>query len=207
MTTIYTIGHSTRGAEDFVRILNAFGIRQLADIRTVPRSARNPQYDQDALKQFLRNHDIAYVHLKALGGLRRPRKHSPNTGWKNDSFRGYADYMQTNEFRRALAELVAIAGEKTTAIMCAEAVPWRCHRSLVGDALLVRGIEVEDIMSETSAKPHTLTPWARADGVRLTYPAETPAHPLESTHTEITSHAAPRRTRKTREPRRQPASG
>ncbi|MDQ2844274.1 MAG: DUF488 domain-containing protein, partial [Acidobacteriota bacterium] len=141
-----------------------------ADIRTVPRSRKNPQYDQESLSSLLANHNIGYVHFKELGGLRHAKKDSVNGAWENASFRGYADYMQTDDFARAMEELVALAAERTTAIMCAEAVPWRCHRSLVGDALLVRGVEVLDIMSEKSAKPHKLTPWARVDGVRITYP-------------------------------------
>jgi uncharacterized protein (DUF488 family) len=171
MTVVYTIGHSTRSADEFIRVLQAFQIEVLADIRTVPRSRRNPQYDQEALKELLAHHNIGYVHSKTLGGLRRAKKDSVNTAWENASFRGYADYMQTDEFARALDELVEHATEETTAIMCAEAVPWRCHRSLVGDALLVRGVDVLDIMSEKSAKPHKLTPWARVDGFQITYPA------------------------------------
>ncbi len=167
---IHTIGHSTRSADEFIRILRAFGIELLADIRTVPRSRKNPQYDQESLSSLLANHNIGYVHFKELGGLRHAKKDSVNGAWENASFRGYADYMQTDDFARAMEELVALAAERTTAIMCAEAVPWRCHRSLVGDALLVRGVEVLDIMSEKSAKPHKLTPWARVDGVRITYP-------------------------------------
>ena len=167
---VYTIGHSTRPADEFIRILRAFGIELLADIRTVPRSRKNPQYDQESLSGLLANHNIGYVHIKTLGGLRRVKKDSVNGAWENASFRGYADYMQTDEFARAVEELVGLATERTTAIMCAEAVPWRCHRSLVGDALLVRGVEVLDIMSEKSAKPHKLTPWGRVDGIRITYP-------------------------------------
>ena len=142
----------------------------VADIRTVPRSRRNPQFEQDALRQSLAGEGIEYVHLSALGGLRKPRKDSINTGWENASFRGFADYMQTEQFRQAIEELVSLAAEKETAIMCAEAVPWRCHRSPVGDALLVRGVPVQHIMSETSANPHKLTAWAQADGLRITYP-------------------------------------
>ena len=168
---IYTVGHSTHSGDEFLAILNAFGIELLADIRTVPRSRHNPQYERDTLDAFLAEHGIEYVHLAALGGLRRPRKDSVNTGWRNDSFRGYADYMQTPEFGNAIEDLMARAAERRTVIMCAEAVPWRCHRSLVGDALLVRGIEVEDIMSATNSKPHRLTPWARVEGGGITYPA------------------------------------
>jgi uncharacterized protein (DUF488 family) len=168
--TIYTIGHSTRPADEFLSILKAFSIELVADIRTIPRSRRNPQYDQESLKRFLAEHGIGYVHLPALGGLRHPKKNSPNTGWTNASFRGYADYMQTPEFNRAIEDLIARAAEEELVIMCAEAVPWRCHRSLVGDALLVRGIHVEDILSEKASKPHKVTAWARVDGLDISYP-------------------------------------
>jgi uncharacterized protein (DUF488 family) len=170
MTTVYTIGHSTRAAEEFIQILCAYSIETVADIRTVPRSRRNPQYDQQSLKQLLGENHFGYVHVPALGGLRRPRKDSLNTAWENASFRGYADYMQTPEFTAAIEALVTLAIEKRTVIMCAEAVPWRCHRSLVGDALLVRGITVEDILSATNTRPHKLTAWARVEGDRITYP-------------------------------------
>lgn len=170
MSTVYTIGHSTRSAEEFLDILRAFGIECVADIRTVPRSRRNPQFDQQELQRFLHEHGIQYAHLPALGGLRRARKDSINTGWENPSFRGYADYMQTPEFASAIDDLMAIAAEKQTAIMCAEAVPWRCHRSLVADALVVRGTAVEDIMSKTNAKARKLTPWAQVEGLQITYP-------------------------------------
>lgn len=170
MRTIYTVGHSTRAADEFLTMVRAFGIELVADIRTIPRSRRNPQYDQESLRRFLAEHQVGYVHLPALGGLRHPRKDSPNTGWTNASFRGYADYMQTREFQAAIEDLISRAAEIGTAIMCAEAVPWRCHRSLVGDALLVRGIDVEDIMSEKNSKPHKLTAWARVEGLQVTYP-------------------------------------
>lgn len=170
MAVIYTIGHSTRSIDEFAKILKTYGVNLLADIRTVPRSRHNPQYEEAALADALRNRQIEYVHLRSLGGLRHARKDSINTGWKNASFRGYADYMQTEEFSTAVDALIALARERTVAMMCAEAVPWRCHRSLVGDALLARGIEVIDIMSETSAKPHKITPWAKVDGSSVTYP-------------------------------------
>jgi uncharacterized protein (DUF488 family) len=170
--TIYTIGHSTRSADEFLTVLKAFAIELVADIRTIPRSRRNPQYDQESLKRALTEHQIGYVHLPALGGLRHARKDSPNSGWKNASFRGYADYMQTAEFAAAIDDLITRAASSRTVIMCAEAVPWRCHRSLVGDALLVRGIEVEDIISEKSAKPHKLTAWARVEGLQISYPEQ-----------------------------------
>jgi len=172
MRPVYTIGHSMRPLDAFIGILKTYGINLLVDIRTVPRSRHNPQYEQTALRDALQTQQIAYLHMASLGGLRHARKDSVNTGWKNSSFRGYADYMQTEEFSAAIGELIALSAERTLAIMCAEAVPWRCHRSLVGDALLARGIEVLDIMSETSAKPHKLTPWAHVEGIRITYPGD-----------------------------------
>ncbi|HEX6998657.1 MAG TPA: DUF488 domain-containing protein [Gammaproteobacteria bacterium] len=169
--TIYTVGHSTRPIEDFVALLRGFDIALVADVRTVPQSRRNPQFGQASLRQALAGAGIDYRHLKGLGGLRRPRKDSINTAWRNDSFRGYADYMQTPEFAAALAELWALAAERRTAVMCAEAVPWRCHRSLIGDALLVRGAQVVDIMDLEQAKPHALTRFAQVEGTTITYPA------------------------------------
>lgn len=167
---IYTIGHSTRSLEEFLAILKHYRITELVDIRTIPQSRHNPQFNGDALAHVLRNHHIGYRHQKNLGGLRHAHKDSINTAWENVSFRGFADYMQTDEFKEGIEKLIEIAQHKTVAIMCAEAVPWRCHRSLIGDALIVRGIQVEDIYSITSAKPHTLTPWAVVDGTTVTYP-------------------------------------
>ena len=168
--TIYTVGHSTHPISDFIRTLNAYGIQLVADVRSIPRSRHNPQFNMEALEDELQKHDIGYVWLKDLGGLRHTVKNSINTAWENKSFRGYADYMQTPEFARAIDELIDIGKKKRTAIMCAEAVPWHCHRSLIGDALLARGIEVEDIMSESSIRPHQLTPWAQIQGSTVTYP-------------------------------------
>lgn len=170
MPTIHTLGHSTRTQEEFLAILGSFRIDTVADIRTVPRSARNPQYDRNAFERWLQEAHVRYVHLRDLGGLRHARKDSINTAWKNASFRGYADYMQTSQFADAVDELISLAADHTVAIVCAEAVPWRCHRSLVGDALLVRGVSVLDIMSASTAKPHKLTPWAHVDGLHITYP-------------------------------------
>ena len=169
---IFTIGHSTRSIDDFLEILRAHAITEVVDIRTIPKSRHNPQFNGDELAHALRNHHIGYRHQKNLGGLRHTHKNSINTAWQNASFRGYADYMQTEEFKEGIATLIEIAQHKSVVIMCAEAVPWRCHRSLVGDALLVRGIDVEDIYSLTSVKPHTLTPWAVVRGTEITYPAE-----------------------------------
>ena len=157
---IFTVGHSTLPIERFIALLRIYGIERLADVRTVPRSRHNPQFNADELGRSLADHKIDYVPLQALGGLRHARKDSINTGWCNTSFRGYADYMQTEAFQKGLEELIALSREKRTAIMCAEAVPWRCHRSLVADALNVRGIPTIEILSETDYRPHKLTPFA-----------------------------------------------
>jgi uncharacterized protein (DUF488 family) len=171
---VFTIGHSTRAIEEFLAMLAAHGVTRLVDVRTIPKSRRVPQFNSDALAASLQTQGIQYIHLKDLGGLRRARKDSINVGWRSASFRGYADYMATKEFRAALERLLRLAAEKPTAIMCAEAVPWRCHRSLIGDALLVRGFNVQDIMSAVSVRPHQLTPFAKVDGHTIAYP-ENPA--------------------------------
>jgi uncharacterized protein (DUF488 family) len=168
---IFTIGHSTRSIEDFLELLKHYTINELVDIRTIPKSRHNPQFNGPELAHVLRNHDIGYRHQKNLGGLRHAHANSVNMAWKNTSFRGFADYMQTAEFKDGINELIKIAHEKTVVIMCSEAVPWRCHRSLIGDALLTHGMQVEDIYSMTSVKPHTLTPWAVVHGTTITYPA------------------------------------
>jgi uncharacterized protein (DUF488 family) len=170
-TVIFTIGHSTRPVEEFLKILDAFEIKKVVDVRTIPRSGHNPQFNGDALKESLKEVHIGYMHMKGLGGLRRAKRDSPNTAWRNASFRGFADYMQTQEFEESLKKLILIAEEEKTAIMCAEAVPWRCHRSLIADALLVRGIDVRHITTTTSDREHTITPWAKVRGKRITYPA------------------------------------
>ena len=170
---IFTIGHSTRSIDEFIDLLREYGIQQIIDIRTIPKSRHNPQFNQDALRKALKNKRIAYRHMKGLGGLRHAHKNSINTAWENLSFRGFADYMQTDEFAKNIEKLIDYAHKKRIAIMCAEAVPWRCHRSLIGDALLVRGLEVADIMSRTSVKPHELTPWARVRGKQVFYPSKT----------------------------------
>jgi uncharacterized protein (DUF488 family) len=168
---VYTIGHSTRTAEMFVALLETHGVTCLADVRTVPRSRHNPQFNGETLAVTLASHGIEYVRMPGLGGFRRTSADSPNAGWRNASFRGYADYMQTPEFEEHLATLIALANESTVAMMCAEAVPWRCHRSLIADALTVRGIRVEEIVSETKTSVHALTPFARVDGTTIRYPA------------------------------------
>ena len=152
-------------------MLRAFGIDVLVDIRTVPRSRHNPQFNADALPQRLRSRRLRYARISELGGLRRARPDSPNSGWRNASFRGYADHVSTPEFELGLAKLHALAADATLALMCAEAVPWRCHRSLVADVLTARGAAVEHIMSPNRASLHRMTPFARVDGARVTYPA------------------------------------
>ena len=212
--TIFTIGHSTRSLDDFIALLHSHGINRLADIRTVPKSRRHPHFAGDALARSLPAEDVAYRHFPGLGGLRKPKRDSTNTGWRHEGFRGYADYMQTAEFARALEELidwarggperaapqldndvmsveratpqlhedvaraegavptgnVARALQARVAIMCAEALWWRCHRQLVADALVARGIEVRHIASASSARSHTLTDFARVDAGRVSYP-------------------------------------
>lgn len=169
---IMTIGHSTRPIEEFIRLLQAHAVTRVVDVRTVPRSRHNPQFNLDILPASLKAADIGYTHMAALGGLRHTTKDSINMGWRNASFRGYADYMQTPEFAKAMDGLIQLAKKDRIALMCAEAVPWRCHRSLIADALLVRGIEAEDIMSLTHRTPHTLTPFAKVRGTTITYPPE-----------------------------------
>jgi uncharacterized protein (DUF488 family) len=169
--TVFTIGHSTRPLDELVSLLSAHGVALLADVRTIPRSRRNPQFDIKALSVELPRHGVRYVHLQRLGGLRRPLKEgSPNGAWRNDSFRGYADHMLTDEFRSGLEELLVLAEQETACVMCAEAVPWRCHRSLLADALVARGVEVRHIVSATHADPHRPPPFAHFDGTRVTYP-------------------------------------
>jgi uncharacterized protein (DUF488 family) len=169
--TVATIGHSILPIAEFVQILEAHGIRQLVDVRTIPGSRRNPQFGRENLSASLQLAGIEYRHLPGLGGLRRPRKDSTNTGWRNASFRGYADYMQTAEFGDNLERLIRWASEASTAIMCAEAVPWRCHRSLIADALVARGVPALEILSATKAQPHVMTPFAKVEDQRVTYPS------------------------------------
>jgi uncharacterized protein DUF488 len=168
---VLTVGHSTRTLKEFIALLLTHGVHQLVDVRTIPRSRHNPQFNRDRLPHPLQKAGIRYRHLAGLGGLRHARRDSINTAWRNPSFRGFADYMQTSEFQEALDQLIQLAQKRRTAIMCAEAVPWRCHRSLIGDALLVRGFRVEEIASPTRTRPHTLTPWARVKRKQLSYPA------------------------------------
>ena len=171
-TTVFTIGHSTHPLAELVEMLAAHGVTTLADVRTIAKSRHNPQYMSDALVDSMPDNGIRYLRLEELGGLRHTTKETVNGGWRNASFRGYADYMQTPEFAAGIDHLLEFARVQSTAIMCAEAVPWRCHRSLIGDALLVRGVEVLDIMSANSAKPHTMTTFAHVEGTQITYPPE-----------------------------------
>ena len=169
---IYTIGHSTHTIDEFVQMLRAHRVEVVVDVRTIPKSHHNPQFNEDELRTNLLKYGIGYIHLKELGGLRHTTKASTNTAWRNMSFRGYADYMQGSEFKNGIERLIEIATRKNAVVMCAEAVPWRCHRSLIGDALAVRNIRVEDIMSEKTSKLHTMTWFAKIEGERITYPGE-----------------------------------
>ena len=172
--TIYTVGHSTRTLEALCEILHAHGVKAVADVRLIPRSRRYPQFNDDALAVSLPENGIEYHPFKSLGGRRRPRKDSPNAAWRNESFRGYADFLQTPAFEAALGELMELAGRVATTTMCAEAVPWRCHRSLISDALVVRGWRVLDVLSATKATEHKLPGFAKVEGLRVTYPPEQP---------------------------------
>lgn len=169
---VLTIGHSARTVEDLTRLLRAHGVTRLVDVRAYPRSRRNPQFNRETLPDLLAAAGISYIHRSGLGGRRRPRPNSPNVGWRNASFQAFADYMQTPEFEAHVEQLVEMARRERIALMCAEAVPWHCHRSLIADALVVRGLRVEHILSEVRSQVHTLTPWAQVDGTRITYPTE-----------------------------------
>lgn len=168
---IMTVGHSTRTIDEFLDLLKAHGVEAVVDVRTVPRSRHNPQFNHDTLPASLKAEGIEYIHMPRLGGLRHARKDSRNTGWRNSSFRGFADYMQTEEFETGIKELIELSRDGRIAVMCAEAVPWRCHRSLIADALSVRNIKVEHIMGPKKLQEHKLTPFARIKGVEITYPA------------------------------------
>src|ERR1035437_7577452 len=170
--SVMTIGHSTRPIGEFIGLLKAHGVQRLVDVRTVPRSRHNPQFNRDQLSPSLHSARIHYSYMPGLGGFRPALHDSVNMGWYNASFRGYADYMQTPEFRKHLDALIELAKQERIAVMCAEAVPWRCHRSLIADALLIRGIRTEDIMSPTRRQVHALTPFAKVRGATITYPAE-----------------------------------
>ena len=167
---LLTIGHSTRPIDVFIRLLEAHGVQRVVDVRTIPRSQHNPQFNRDQLSPALHRAKIHYRYMPGLGGLRHARPDSPNTGWRNVSFRGYADYMQTSAFEESLAHCIELAKRERVVLMCAEAVPWRCHRSLIADALLARGIEANEITSGIRTRPHSLTPWACVKGTEVTYP-------------------------------------
>lgn len=167
---IFTIGHSTRSTEEFTELLRIYNVKEIVDVRSIPRSRYNPQFNEDTLEQSLKQNNIKYKHLKKLGGLRHSKKDSINQGWHNVSFRGFADYMATPEYSEGLEELIKIASARETAIMCAEAVPWRCHRSLIADALIKKGWLVQDIMSPTSVTKHRLTSFLRVRKGQLVYP-------------------------------------
>ena len=168
---VLTLGHSTRPLDEFVALLQGHHVARLIDVRTVPRSRHNPQFNRETLPDSLKTYGIAYSHFPGLGGLRPKRKDSINMAWRNASFRAYADYMQTDEFARSLDEMLEIAAREQVALMCAEAVPWRCHRSLVADALFARGIAALEIINPERSQPHKLTPFALVEGTQVTYPA------------------------------------
>jgi uncharacterized protein (DUF488 family) len=174
---IFTIGHSTRTLDEFVDLLEAYGVTLVVDVRSVPRSRHNPQFNKETLPESLKLAGVNYVHMPDIGGLRRTKPDSVNTAWKNKSFRGYADYMQTKEFTEQLLNLIALARENTVAIMCAEAVPWRCHRSLISDALVVRQVKVKHILTKDNIIRHRLSEWAHVEGTKITYPLYTKETP------------------------------
>ena len=168
---VLTVGHSTHPLDAFIDLLKAHSVTRLIDVRTVPRSRHNPQFNRDTFSDALESSGIRYMYVAGLGGFRHTsRESSSNRGWRNEAFRGYADYMQTPEFAENLADLIELAKQERVVLMCAEAVPWRCHRSLIADALLVRGVRVEEIISETRRQAHTLTSFAKVDGTSIIYP-------------------------------------
>lgn len=169
---IMTIGHSTRPIKEFIHFLKSHQVMRLVDVRSIPRSRHNPQFERRQLSCALHSARLHYRYMPGLGGFRRARPDSQNTGWNNASFRGYADYMQTPEFQENLDDLIELAKSERTAIMCAEAVPWRCHRSLIGHALLAQGIEVREIVSAIRSQIQKLPPWASIKGMQVTYPAQ-----------------------------------
>ncbi|MEO8992311.1 MAG: DUF488 domain-containing protein [Nitrosospira sp.] len=169
---VCTIGHSTHPLDEFVVILKTNEVTHILDVRTVPRSRHNPQFNKETLPDSLHVAGIKYTHLPGLGGLRHAHKDSINGAWRNASFRGYADYMQTPEFAANVQDVMELAEKERCALMCAEAVPWRCHRSLIADALTVRGVRVEDIINTQGRKVHLITPWAQTEGLRIFYPPQ-----------------------------------
>jgi uncharacterized protein (DUF488 family) len=169
---VLTIGHASRSLETFIGLLQAHAVTRVGDVRTVPRSRHNPQFNTSALRGSLQGAGLGYVHLPAPGGLRPARRDSIDLGWRNASFRGFADYMETPQFEQGLEAMIGLANQERVAMMCAEAVPWRCHRSLIADALLARGVRCEDILSGTRCHVHTLTPFTTMKGTTVTYPAD-----------------------------------
>lgn len=179
--TIHTIGHSTRTLPEFITILRAYNVTLVVDVRRIPRSRHNPQFNKETLPDSLKSEGINYIHMPEIGGLRRPKPDSINTAWRNKSFRGYADYMQMKEFTENLLNLIALARESCVTVMCAEALPWRCHRSLLADTLVVRNVKVQHIISKDSCIDHKLSEWAHVEGTKITYPLfskETPQRSL-----------------------------
>lgn len=168
--TIFTVGHSTRTLDEFIELLKAHGVTLLVDVRTVPRSRHNPQFNKETLPASLKALGLRYIHMPEIGGLRRPSRDSVNLAWTNTGFRGYADYMQTKEFTDNLLKIIVLARENCLALMCAEALPWRCHRSLISDALVVRHVKVQHIIGATRSITHELSELAQVDGTRITYP-------------------------------------
>jgi uncharacterized protein (DUF488 family) len=178
---VFTIGHSTRTLEEFVQLLKAYNVNLLVDVRTVPRSRHNPQFNKETLPTSLKQDGIRYIHMPEIGGLRHPKRDSINLAWENSGFRGYADYMQTQEFTDSLLKIVALARENRLGLMCAEALPWRCHRNLLSDALVVRHVKVEHIIGKDSVINHELNELAHVEGTKITYPLyakETPQKTL-----------------------------
>ena len=175
--TVFTIGHSTRTIDEFIDLLKTYGINLVVDVRTVPRSRHNPQFNKETLPNTLKQQGIKYIHIPDIGGLRRPKHDSVNLAWKNGSFRGYADFMQTKEFTDNLLKIVALSGENCLALMCAEALPWRCHRSLISDALVVRHVKVQHIISAAGCLNHELNEMAQVEGTKITYPLYTKETP------------------------------
>jgi uncharacterized protein (DUF488 family) len=169
-SVLFTIGHSTHSIEEFLELLTTHHVKHLVDVRSIPRSRHVPQFNTDELASSLHAANIGYTHLKSLGGRRHTRKDSINTGWRNASFRGYADYMPTPQFAEGLAALTEIATTTPTVIMCAEAVPWRCHRSLIADAMTLQGWDVRDILTKAPAAEHKLTPFLKPVDGQPTYP-------------------------------------
>jgi uncharacterized protein (DUF488 family) len=169
-TVVLTIGHSTRTLEEFVQLIEVYGLTLVVDVRTVPRSRHNPHFNKETLPTSLKHYGVRYIHMPEIGGLRHPKHESVNTAWKNSGFRGYADYMQTQEFTNSLLKIVALARENRLVLMCSEALPWRCHRNLISDALVVRHIKVEHIISKDGVIDHELNSLAQVEGTKITYP-------------------------------------